>query len=538
MPIRPPQFNVPILSPAALLRGDDSGGFGSSFEDALSRGMNFFYQTQLQEMAQQGAMERAQLAQEGATERNLQDLQARGFIRAGEAPQVRFPGEEAPRTAETITIAGRQFYDPREVAALQREAQYRQPLGPEQGFLPNQTYRSVFGTEGQPTSAEERAAKRIDPGAQQEFQAFIDSIPDGPEFEPVRKFAQARLNTAAADDYITVAEADQLESAGFTMDSLKNFTERVRELQDMSAERREQMNQMFQEVIEGYQVQDGPDSFRDLTMSEAWEVAFWRTQPERMTDDQFEQITRFVGDNVRSRPDIPDLYEDIASRYQAMGMPSEPEHMGAARYVHTVMQENDELREIIINSPAGGSSSLTAVSKWLSSDEPAAEGMRAALTMQTRSKKEIMQLDAAGQVFPFGLEGRNGLYEMMEYIQPGFNDVPNETGGAGNIPPDRPLTEQEVGQVLSSIREQGWDSDFERLTGQMSPEARRAMRNALVSDTAAQNAESLSRAASQLEEAGEPELAEVFNNLANMARSTGSAFIVARDSIMVPALNR
>lgn len=538
MPIRPPAFNVPALSPASLLGGRQPQD--DSFERALQQGMNFFFNQQLQ---QAGIAAQQQLEETRSTNRQEESFTgalAGGNLTPVEEARTFFPGETIPESFTVVQgppgtrFEGQGFVRTGEVQAHLEGERLGQVID-DPDIRPGTTIRQFEGTRGTPTSAEERARFRRAPEGIEAVRMAIESFPD----EDQRRAARAAFENMLGDDFLSESEAGTLrEDFGITpqrrIDYEKLLDARDNAAREVSASIRRDTREIMetrQKMIDP-QGEDALPTIEPFSPREAQLVATLENNPGALTEEERAEAVNLQRLS-HAKTGVIDRVKSINDMFKNAGNPSSPRaFVDAVDWVLFQVERNDAVREELADVLRGVS--RTDIEGFLQAETPLSRSYRAAFALQNYSKREVLELQRKGAPFEFGLDG---LFEKMEMIEPGWNDVATPPRGGGGVNPGQGLTAEETQALVDELRASGEEEAFVNTADEfMNEHDREMLATALLNDDPDRLLADLYSARQGFEITDNAAGATVVDTMIRYLEMEPEKFLVAADSIYLPAL--
>lgn len=541
MAITPVGFNVPALSPAALLSNRDDGGFQEALDQAISFGFN----SRLQQQAQEAAEARQVLAGEQALDRQITSDVARGFLvdpTTVDPASITLPGESVPQTLQTVE--GR--VTSASISAAQSRVARAQPFRDPSGrpVIPGTT----VGTVTDPNSGQVSNVLReqVTLADVEEIQALRDTI-DVAANPGIVRALDATLATARADSAFTISEFEAIKEEFFTGPRFTAYDQATRAVRALGVEERKMFETAQFDVNQRNEVLMGDGSRRNLAPDERTAMALAFTGATLPPESQ-EIMEAINGGEVNLVPrQAPRNMAELTRFFNAAGTQAQQENLSFQRWLignlmtldgREVAPEGEAAAEMI--RADGGEVSVEGLRNFSTSGSALGAHFRQAFTLTfdgvlTRSGLHRQQ-DRSIQ-YPFSTDGAD---RVMEAIDPGYADVAPRADGANrgtNVAPATAAEEENNRQRVESTFETQ-RSEFQNSFVGADPTSLQSFRNSLMGDDPETITRDALNTATNFDQAGDTAAAAAWRALADMAQNDTGAFFLLRDSVLIPSLPR
>lgn len=593
MPIDPPSFNVPAISPASIAairreqRQSRDGPLEGFLGDIVKSVLGYQLQSKLVEEREKGRLEtmtelegireRGRIARAFAGDVAEGDLMQVGTVGPGGQTQFRedvhLPGDlPLQRAPESSGLQG--IFAPRE--AVERAQPVENLFGrPTREGL---TRGDLLTPEGGQRSTEELKGEALaEPG---ERQALLKQLRGMRQQLQQRGIGGANVERLSAviqeieqDPEFTLGEYQEARSE-YGVETAGNMDEMLRRERDLDRETqrevvKERARLLGNTAVEaqsdevksrGFEVVvdlEGQERFvRDLTFDEATLLAQGRLDPRALTEGErtrYEQLEKFIEPNVRTPEGVVMEVRRMAS---AAGNPSNPVALqNFSAYIQNAIRNPDgsmnpdhDLAERIINSPAGGGLAPTQIRSWAQSDDAAMFRNAYALDLGKGfgTPEEINRLQSDGLRFDFGYDGIRQAFRTLKGAEwdagvaaPKTTDDQTTGGGAGGgESPELPEAGPEVTgarETLTPMVQNADESTQVWLARTFTSDRSEALDS--LRTVAERNREAARRSDLSAEQRESfRQTADFFESLAATGDTASARYENFRDSVMIPLL--
>lgn len=440
MPITPPAFNVPILSPAALL--DSSGDDNSAFDTAIELGQKYYYDSLLRQQADEAATAR-QTELEGIRSKN----RIAEYFAAGVASGELVPTEQAQSLPGEVPLEnvpvvrdteGNEYYARSAIGTARTIGRRDEPIGTDASgrqYLPGTRRGDVMTDSGQVISEEVRKeylAGNIDTLEAQ----FRSLVPAGaaPELHQMTEdfLAEARRQAEAGD--FSLAEQREYEaSVARALPVTDALTNSVRMYNRFERDHRGRIGELMGDAQANFEVLDNGQR-RYLNETEMLVLAMRDAGDEALMDESQRQILNDLensntGRQLVPRIDVRDVREEMIANFTAAGSPDSDAQNAFAAFLYGALTDenkeiiNDELARVI--REVEGDDSRANVESFARRQYHNSAYRRAWAIFSTghADPTVLNNYTYRGGVLPSGFSS-NDTMEAMRVLFPAFNDVP------------------------------------------------------------------------------------------------------------------